>query len=198
MEHLKDFSRSLTGLRMEVASASTNRASAPAARDISAPHPETPPSVNREAFVPPPAPYSGDLGSCQAFLTQCSLVFKQQPWTYASERSRIAFLIGCLRGQALHWASAVWERQERVCFSYSAFIAEMKMVFDHPVRGGDAAKRLFSLHQGNRSVAEFAIEFRSLAVESGWNKEALHGPFLNALSEELKDEMAAREPPLSI
>lgn len=68
---------------------------------------------------------------------------------------------------------------------------EMKMVFDHPVRGGDAAKRLFSLRQGNRSVAEFAIEFRSLAVESGWNEEALHGAFLNSLSEELKDELAA-------
>ncbi|KAK7925711.1 hypothetical protein WMY93_008021 [Mugilogobius chulae] len=74
----------------------------------------------------------------------------------------------------------------------------MKQIFDHPVSGKEAAKRLFSLRQGSRSVAEFAIEFRTLAAESGWNDEALHGAFLNALSDTLKDEMASRDVPCDL
>ncbi|KAF7640739.1 hypothetical protein LDENG_00018860, partial [Lucifuga dentata] len=69
----------------------------------------------------------------------------------------------------------------------------MKKVFDHPVQGKDAAKRLLSLRQGSRSVAEYSIDFRVLAAESGWNEEALQGAYLQGLTEKIKDELAARD-----
>ena len=69
----------------------------------------------------------------------------------------------------------------------------MRTVFDHPVCGKDAAKRLLSLRQGSQSVAVMACEF--LAAESGWNDEALQGAFRNALTETLKDELVTREKP---
>ncbi|KAF7640741.1 hypothetical protein LDENG_00018150 [Lucifuga dentata] len=69
----------------------------------------------------------------------------------------------------------------------------MKKVFDHPVQGKFAAKRLLSLCQGSRSVAEYSIDFRVLAAESGWNEEALQGAYLQGLSEQIKDELAARD-----
>ena len=56
---------------------------------------------------------------------------------------------------------------------YSAFTEEMRKVFDHPVRGKGASQRLLRLCQGSRSVASFAVEFRNLVAESGWNEEAL-------------------------
>ena len=63
-----------------------------------------------EPFIPSPERYEGDLGSCLSFLLQCSLVVELQPQTYPTDKSRIANLIGSLRGEALAWAAAVWER----------------------------------------------------------------------------------------
>lgn len=71
----------------------------------------------------------------------------------------------------------------------------MRKVFDHPVRDKDAAKHLLPLRQGSRSVAEFTIEFRTFAAESGWNDEALQGAFQNSLNDHIKDELVSREEP---
>ena len=62
----------------------------------------------------------------------------------------------------------------------------MRKVFDHPVEGGDAAKRLISLHQGSRSIADFSLEFRT-------SDKSLRGLILSGLSESIKDELATRE-----
>lgn len=149
----------------------------------------------REPYVLPPEPYDGNLGTCREFLTQCSLVFDLQPRTYSTDRAKVAYLIGCLQGSARSWATAVWEKQAPITSSYSEFTAEMRKIFDHPVQGKDAAKRLLSLHQGPRSVTELAIEFRCLAAESGWNEEALHGVFQHALNENIKDELVSLKEP---
>ncbi len=152
----------------------------------------------REPWVSPPERYDGNLGQCKTFLMQCGLVFALQPLTYATERSKIAYLIGLLRGAALEWASVHWRRQDQVTTTYVAFTTEMTKVFDHPVQGNDASMRLFSLHQGLRSVAEYAIEFRTLAVESGWNDESLLAVFINGLSERLKDELVTHPEPVNL
>uniref|UniRef100_A0A673VT78 DUF4939 domain-containing protein n=1 Tax=Salmo trutta TaxID=8032 RepID=A0A673VT78_SALTR len=182
LEHIKEFSQSLSDLQ--------GRPFAQSSQPV--PSPSPPP---REPFVPTPERYDGNLGACRAFLVQCSLVFEQQPYSYARERAKISFLIGCLCGAALSWAMAVWERQSPICYHYSRFTEEMKKAFDHPFCGKDGAKRLLSLHQGPHSVAEMACEFRTLASESTWNEEALQGAFRNALSETLKDELVSRDEP---
>ncbi|KAK0133566.1 Cyclin-dependent kinase-like 3 [Merluccius polli] len=92
----------------------------------------SPPVSFREPFIPAPEPYGGDLGQCRSFLLQCSLVFELQPQTYATDKARIAYLIGSLRGEALTWATAVWERGSAACSDYSMFTEEMRRVFDHP------------------------------------------------------------------
>ena len=71
----------------------------------------------------------------------------------------------------------------------------MRSVFDHPVRGKEASHSLLQLRQGSRSVASFAVEFRTLAAESGWNEEALQGVFQNALSSKLKDRLTSWKNP---
>ena len=73
---------------------------------------------------------------------------------------------------------------------------EMRKVFHHPVRGKEASQRLLQLRQGSRSVAgSLAVEFRTLAAESGWNEEALQGVFQNALSSKLKDRLTSWKNP---
>lgn len=66
-------------------------------------------------------------------------------------------------------------------------------MFNHPVCGRDASNRLTNIRQGSRSVADYAIEFRTLAAESGWNDPALQGAFYRGLQETLKDELATRD-----
>ena len=119
---------------------------------------------SREPCIPAPERYAGDLGQCRSFLLQFSLVFELQPQTDPTDKARIAYLIGALRGEALTWAAAVWEHGSAACSDYSVFTKEMQRVFDHPVRGREASQLLLLLSQGSRSVASFAVEFRTLWV----------------------------------
>lgn len=162
------------------------------------PVPIPPPVSPKEPYVPPPEPYAGDSGNCRGFLLRCSLVFDQQPLSYPSDRSKIAYVINLLRGRAARWATAIWDQQSPSLSSYHNFSEELRRVFDHPIQGQEAAKRLFSLSQGSQSAADFSIEFRIAASESGWGEQELKGVFVRSLSEQLKDELASRDEPSSL
>lgn len=83
----------------------------------------------REPWVSPPERYDGDLGQCKTFLMQCGLVFDLQPLTYATEKAKIAYLIGLLRGTTLEWASVHWRKQDQATTTYAAFTTEMTTRF---------------------------------------------------------------------
>ncbi|KAM4771240.1 uncharacterized protein WCC33_003087 [Rhinophrynus dorsalis] len=68
-------------------------------------------------------------------------------------------------------------------------------VFDVPGRTTTAAKQLMTIRQGARTVADYSIEFRTLAAEVGWNNEALVAEFSQGLCDAIKDETTARELP---
>ena len=118
--------------------------------------------------LPTPAPYEGDPGACHGFLLQVGGVFQQQPLTNATETSRIAYLIACLRGVALTWASAEMDRGGSEASNYLAFTKAMRRTFDHPVRGREAAQRLLDLRQG-------ATAWRSLWSISGSRRQRVVG-----------------------
>ncbi|KAK7938999.1 hypothetical protein WMY93_002325 [Mugilogobius chulae] len=153
-----------------------------------------PPTLQpREAHVPDPQHYSGDMGKCGGFLLQCALVFSQKPTTYATSASKIAFIMGLLQGKALDWAAATWENNPLIRDNFEMFKAELKKVFDHPVQGKEASKRLLTVNQGSRSVADYSVEFRTLAAEANWDDMALQTVFVNGLTEQLKDELALKD-----
>ena len=58
---------------------------------------------------------------CGGFLLQCSLYFAHQMRAPTTERSKVATVIYLLTGQALLWATAVWERGEEELGSYEEF-----------------------------------------------------------------------------
>lgn len=152
-----------------------------------------PPLTVREPYIPSPQPYSGDPGTCSSFLLKCDLVFEQQPLSYATERSRIAYIMGLLTLKASEWATAAWTSNSPFCHSYVQFVTELKRVFDHPIQGKEAGQRLFSLRQGSSSVSQYSVNFRIVATESRWDEAALRGAFFHGLNEDLKDELAARD-----
>lgn len=149
----------------------------------------------REPNLPPPERYSGDPRTCRSFLSKCSLIFELQPSSFQSERSKVAYIVSLMSGRAGTWATAVWEQQTPICSSLAAFMAEIKKVFESPVSGREAARKLLRLRQGSRSVSDYAVDFRTLAADSSWNSDSLFDAFLNGLSDIIKDELAARELP---
>ena len=64
--------------------------------------------------------------------------------------------------------------------------------------GRKAASKLLDLRQNSDSVADDAVDFRTFASKSAWNLEYLFNYFLHRLSEEVKDELAARELPVDL
>ncbi|KAI3376970.1 hypothetical protein L3Q82_000205 [Scortum barcoo] len=121
-----------------------------------------------------------------------------QPSSYSSDNAKIGYVVNLLRGKASDWATALWQANSPVLQSFDSFIAEMKKVFDHPVQGQEAVKRLLDLRQGSQSVAAYSVDFRILAAASGWDSLALKGIFYKGLAEKIKDELSLRDEPDSL
>lgn len=148
-----------------------------------------PGNLHREPKIPVPEWYGGHPGGCKGSLTQCSLVFELQSSSFHTNRAMIAYIISLLSGKGVAWSTAVWEQQPPSSRSIVVFFTELRQVFDHPVGGREAASRLFNLRQDARQVADIAIEFCTLATESGWNTEALVTAFQQGLSNFIKEDL---------
>ena len=77
------------------------------------------------------------------------------------------------------------------------FLEEFWRAFDHPTSGADAAGHLHSIKQGGRVIADYTLEFRTLAADSGWDDVALPSAYRHGLSEEIKD-LLVRDRPTSL
>ncbi|KAM7378680.1 hypothetical protein PAMP_004286 [Pampus punctatissimus] len=165
--------------------------------------PETPPppppsAAITEPRVGTPERYAGDPDGCNPFITNCSILYALQPLTFSSEAAKVAFTINHLTGRARLWGTAEWEKQTPACASFQAFSAELRKVFRLGFSGSDAAHDLLSLQQGNRTVADFSIDFRTRARQSCWNESALRDLFLHSLADYIKDELVSHEPPSTL
>ncbi|XP_037833528.1 uncharacterized protein LOC112450623 isoform X3 [Kryptolebias marmoratus] len=151
-----------------------------------------------EPKLPPPENFTGEAKQCRPFLTQCEIHFQLQPSSFPTERAKIAYVISLLSGRAKLWGTAEWQRDSLFCYNYKDFAAELRRVFDPIAPERDAARGLFSLRQGRRSVTDYIIEFHTLAADSHWNDPALTDVFFQGLREEIKDELATRERPVDL
>ena len=68
----------------------------------------------------------------------------------------------------------------------------MLSVFDYPITSHDVSKQLLSLRQGPSSLANYSVEFRTLAAELGWDDGALQIIFLKGLNDTVKDCLVGR------
>ena len=156
--------------------------------------PATPVPVS-EPRVGEPERYGGDPEGCGPFITNCSIFFAMQPNTYSSETAKVAFTVNHLTGRARLWGTAEWERQAPACASFQAFASELRMVFGGGRRNANAAQNLLNMRQGNRSVADYAIDFRTRASQCDWHSSGLCDVFVHGLASHMKDELAVRETP---
>lgn len=155
-------------------------------------------NTSSEPRLPVPESYAGEPNFCRAFLTRCSMHFSLQPRTFNNEQTKVAFVLTLLTGKAALWGTAVWENQDPCCASFQTLSAEMKRVFDRALAGREAARLLAELKQGERSVSDYSIEFRTLAAECQWNEEAQWDMFLHGLADRVHREIYTMELPTTL
>ncbi len=151
-----------------------------------------------EPRLPAPTVYSGEPHLCRSFLTKCSLYIALQPSLFPTEKSKVALVITLLAGRAALWGTAVWDQKHLCCSSFNSFTEELKKVFDRAISGREAARVLAELRQGDRTVTDYSIEFRTLAAECSWNIEAQWDMFLHELADRIQDEVYSLELPPSL
>lgn len=152
---------------------------------------QTLPLPSAGTSVPPLNP--GSPARCKGFLLQCSLFVNQQPMLYPTDSSRIAFVCSLLTGKALDWVTAVWKEERVVIPTFAGFLHRFREVFEHPTGGEEVGEQLLSLQQGRDSVAEYALIFRTLAAQTGWQEAPLKLLFRKGLNTDLQSELACRD-----
>lgn len=66
---------------------------------------------------------------------------------------------------------------------------ELRRVFDRAAQGWEAGQILSELTQGNQSVADYVIEFCTLAISSVWNNHTMWDLFLRGLYDTIQDKI---------
>ncbi|KAK0145665.1 Retrotransposon-derived protein PEG10 [Merluccius polli] len=133
------------------------------------PAPTSPPPMQlREPRVGIQEQYAGDPEGCSPYITNCSILFMLQPYTFTTEEAKVAYSTH-LMGRAGLWGTAEWERRTPACSSFQAFASELQKVFSVPSRGPDLHGSLIGLRQGGRTVADYSIDFRTRVHRSEWN-----------------------------
>uniref|UniRef100_A0A3P9J222 ribonuclease H n=1 Tax=Oryzias latipes TaxID=8090 RepID=A0A3P9J222_ORYLA len=145
-----------------------------------------------ENFRLQPEPFFGDVEACSGFLLQCQLIFLQAPRYYQSDHSKITLIVNSLRNKALQWAQAFISANPITHLQYEHFINEFRLIFDQPRRQEEATRRLINLKQRGRPVSDHLIDFRILAVETGWPDIALKGIFYQSLNDSIKDHLCTQ------
>ncbi|MGL5598168.1 MAG: hypothetical protein ACRDDA_08640, partial [Aeromonas sp.] len=140
-----------------------------------------------------PNRFAGAAEDCGGFILQCQLFFGMQPHLYPSAEAKIAFMIGLMAGPALQWAQSFWSTGQHVNLSVEEFITLLKDVFDHSSSSLSVADQLYRLRQGRSSVAEYALRFRTLAAQSGWNPPALIAAYRQGLAIDVRLQMVIFE-----
>jgi hypothetical protein len=169
---------------------------------LTGPAPESPAQSTATVAAGAPEPrignperFSGDPTQVRAFLTSCRVQFTLQPRTFATEGARVGYVITHLTGRARLWGTAEFERQTPACATFNLFAEEMLKVFDLESTIAEASRILMSIRQGRRTVADYSIDFRTVASRSSWNMEALVDAFLHSLADYIKDELVSHDQP---
>ncbi len=152
-------------------------------RDSLMPDPD-PPSASASPMAMP-ASYAGDYAECGGVL-QVALYIEMQPQKFTTERSKVAFLISLLSGQALLWAKAIWNANTAIINSYEAFTNHFKEVFGLATGVLSMSDQLLRLCQGASSTNEYTLQFRTLVATSGWNEAALLSAYRQGLDPHIR------------
>ncbi|KAK3525445.1 hypothetical protein QTP86_031543 [Hemibagrus guttatus] len=134
--------------------------------------------------------FQDQVTALQAQLRFILIHHLHAPGMYREEGTKFAFLLSLMMDRALEWASALWDTDPQVKSSFAYFAGMIREVFEYSTGDKDISLQLMELRQGSETAADYAIRFRTLAAQSGWNDAALWAVFRAGLNPGLQAELA--------
>ena len=113
-----------------------------------------------ETPTTPPSLFDGTLGECRRFILQCQHTFDLRPGM--TNKHKVLFIVGLLRGRALEWAQAEDLRNPLASRTLTGFLRDFRSVFDLPHDQGTVTERILQIRQGGESVADYSIRFKNV------------------------------------
>ncbi|KAI3377243.1 hypothetical protein L3Q82_008481, partial [Scortum barcoo] len=147
-----------------------------------------------------PVCFQCDTADCLSLGSTDSVAANHTGYTTASFPSVTSDLLVSTRSQphrlAWHRQKNIQESPAQVAFMISHLSGKSGGLGYGGMGSRSCASRaLFELRQKSRRVMDYAIEFRTLATDSGWNSPAIKGAFVNGLNDDIKDQLAPHEIP---
>lgn len=145
-----------------------------------------------------PEKFGGETGQMRAFLAQCTMFFESRPAEFPTDRTRVTFILGLLRGRAARWSIPMVENNDPILNNYGNFLDQFRAHFDDPIRTITASREIRRLKQGGRRVGDYIADFKMWAGDLNWNQEALIDQFRQGLHEDIKTEIIRQGPPATL
>ena len=137
--------------------------------------------------------FKGDPEHIQDFLRQLRLRFLQQPVKYSTERAKVMFTLGQLRGTAADWSDAHVKQigQNELPAGLTTFdsLAEkLHQQFGDPLLAERNEQKIMTLRQTS-TVRDYTAEFRRLLVSlpARWDDAALRPWYKRGLKESIQN-----------
>ncbi|KAG8683243.1 hypothetical protein FRC08_014400 [Ceratobasidium sp. 394] len=153
------------------------------------------PSIPKEARARRPDRFSGKKGrEAEAFMTKMEAHFADyDDYDIDDERKIRATLSNMAEGKADDWAQPLLQKftrgEDHEFFqSWETFRKAFLDSFTDPVKKEKAVRELGNLKQTG-AAQDYATKFRTLALETNWNEEALVDKFREGLKPEVREEL---------
>lgn len=99
--------------------------------------------------------FDGSADHCHGFLRQYDNLFAHQPEVYR-EVTKCIFVLSLLMGRS--WASALWNSDTQVKYSFTYFSGLIRKVFEYQTGGQDILVQLLELCQGTDSATDYTVK----------------------------------------
>ncbi len=100
-----------------------------------------------------------------------------QPQRYPTKESRVGLIGTLLKEQALSWFAPLFEMRSPILSNFEVFFETFAEAFGKHDKARWATTKIPSLCQGSQSASVYAFEFKQLASDINWDKQALMSEF---------------------
>ncbi len=147
----------------------------------------------KEPKVDMPDKFAGKPSELRNFLAQIKNIIDLRPGTYATDRHKTGLVGSLCNHEALNWYRTLQENQSPLLGNFKDFIEDMLLHFGDPNIKDRAKKDLLTLKQGSRPASSYAIRFRRIAADTGFNEETLQYHFESGLNPSVRQAIAVND-----
>ena len=134
-----------------------------------------------------PDKFDGNYQNYETFIAALDNYFALKASVYTTDEIKVRTTGTFLSKQALQWWSTLIKEDSNLLKNFEGFMAELKRLFSDPNSKMKAQLLIKKLKQGNASVMFYSTKFRTIAVDTKFNKEALMAAFRSGLADPIKD-----------